>query len=134
MRETVRALLAGDGTLSAVLTGGVYGGTEINRQETPAAFDANGEILPCALVKIESEQPVGPFNTSSRQFIVVYFYQRNGRVTIDTALARVFVLLNRIKLTAGVWQVKHANDVTDVEDQALGCSMAFSRYEIIRKR
>jgi len=134
MRETVRALLANDPTLAGLLTGGVYGATEISRQNTAAAFDANGELLPCALVKLETETPGGPYDTSSRQFILILFYQRSGRTTIDAAVARAFTLLNRVKAGTNVWEIVHADDVLDLEDQALECSLAMSRYVAVRLR
>jgi len=135
VRDTVKALLEADTTLMAILTGGVYAGGEIARQGTPNAFDANGEILPCTLVKVETETPWGPYDDSSRQYLVVMFYERSGYENIDEALARVYVLLHKTKLdTAGVWETVHADDVRDQEDQALACSLSYSRYAIARSR
>lgn len=135
MRATLAAYLLADTTLIALLTGSIHTGTQISRQDTPTAFDSNGEIKPCALLKIESEVPSGPYETSSRMFVVVYFYQRSGYTTIDAALARVYTLLHRHKFSSkNVWEVRHTDDVCDQEDQAMGCSVSFSRYEIVRRR
>lgn len=135
MRDEIKAVLTADTTLMALLTGSVHAGVEVSRQATPAAFDASSkELLPCALVTIESEAPVGPHETSSRQYVVIYFYERTGYSTIDQALDRVYALLHRDHLGSGVWEVTHAGDNRDLEDQALQCSMAFSRYAVTRLR
>jgi hypothetical protein len=135
VRDTVKALLEADTTLMAILTGGVYAGGEISRQGMPDAFDSNGEILPCALVRVETETPYGPYDDSSRQYLVVMFYERSGYANIDAALARVYELLHKTRLGAtGVWEVVHADDVRDQEDQALACSLSYSRYVITRSR
>lgn len=135
MRETIRTFLAADTMLMAILTGGIYGGTEISRQLTAAVFDANDELLPCALVSSEAESPHGPFMTSSRQFVIVRFFQRSGYTQVDAALARVYTLLHRQRISSvGMWEMRHAGDVRDVRDDALDCAMAISRYEVIRVR
>ena len=134
MRETIRALLAADGTLAGLLTGGVWAATEISRQNTPGAFDANGELRPCALVKLESEGPVGPYVTSSRLFVLVMFYERSGYTAIDAAVARTYTLLHYVKAGAAVWEMRHAGDVLDLEDQALECSLGMSRFVAVRLR
>jgi len=135
MREIVKTALQGDATLAGVLTGGVWSGTEISRVETAGAFDANAEILPCALVREETDTPWGPMPTSSRLYLVVYLYQRRGYDKIDAALERIFALLHRQKLgQTNVWEITHADDVRDQQDQALDCSLAISRYVVTRRR
>ncbi len=135
MRETVRSYLENDAELMATLTGGLYTQTEIGRSTTPAAFDAGGDLLPCALLRVESEAPTGPFPTSSRQILVLYLYQQRGCDAIDVARDRIYALLHRHKFTtARTWTVRHAGDVLDVGDEALGASLALSRYEVIRGR
>lgn len=135
MRAAIKAVLEGDGTLAGLLTGGVWAGTEISRQLTAGAFDDDGEVLPCALVRLETGTPWGPYPSSGRLYVVVMFYERCGYEVIDAALERTYVLLHRSKVGgAGVWEVTHADDVRDVEDGALGCSMGYSRYVVTRNR
>lgn len=135
IRNAIKSLLEADTTLLATLTGGVYGEAEISRQATPGAFDANGEIEPCALLTMEAEDPAGPFETSSRAFVTVYFYARSGYSAIDTALARVYALLHRQRVSGeGVWEIRHAGDVRDQRDPALDCAMSMSRYTVYRRR
>jgi len=138
MREAIRERLATDPTLQALLTGGVWATGEISRQKAPEAFGDDKEIEPCALVKVESETPWGPYSeagaVSARLYVVVYFYQRNGYEVIDEAMERVFTLLQQEKLEDGVWEIAWADDVIDQEDEALGCSMGVSRYVVTRLR
>ncbi len=135
LRSALLTVLTSDATLTATLTGGVYGEPEISRQATPAAFDTNGEVEPCALLTIEAEDPAGPFETSSRAFVAVYFYARSGYSAIDTALARVYALLHRTRVSGeGVWEIRHAGDVRDQSDPALGCAMSMSRYQVTWRR
>lgn len=138
MREAIRERLATDPLLQALLTGGVWATGEISRQEIPEAFDPNQEILPCALVKLESETVWGPYQeagaVSARLYVVVFFYQRSGYDVIDDALDRAIALLHREKLESGVWEIEWADDVRDQEDDALGCSVGMSRYVVTRLR
>ena len=136
MRDTIRGWLAGDATLMALLTGGLYAGTEISRQGTPAAFDANSEVLPCGLVHLETQAPHGPYDTSARLFLTVICYQRAGYDVIDAALDEVYVRLHgsRTGVTSGVWEVRQVDDSPDLADQGLGCAMRYSRYEVVRLR
>jgi hypothetical protein len=135
IRDTIKNFLAADTTLMATLTGGLYTATEISRQLTPSAFDANDEVLPCALMVLEAEDPVGPYTTSSRLFVVVYFYERAGYTAIDAARDRVFALLNMQRISgSGMWEMRHVGDVPDQRDAALNCALGLSRYQVTRLR
>ena len=136
VRDTIKAVLEADTELVATLTGGVYTET-ISRQRTPDAFDAHGEIQPCALIRVERDAQHGPFTgtdaLSARTYVVVYAYQLAGYSSIDTALNRVRVLLHRSRLGAGTWDISWADDSADLEDEGLRCAMRFSRYVVTRK-
>lgn len=135
IRDTIKNFLAADTTLMTTLTGGLYTATEISRQLTPGAFDANDEVQPCALLVLEAEDQVGPYDTSSRLFLVVYFYERAGYTAIDAARDRVYALLNRQRITgSGIWEMRHVGDVPDQRDAVLNCSLALSRYQVTRLR
>ncbi len=135
MRDTLKDFLTADTALVALLTGGLYTATEISRQLTPGAFDANGEVLPCALLVLEAEDPVGPYNTSSRLFVVLYLYERQGYTTIDAALKRIYTLLHRQRISGnGIWEMRHVGDVPDQRDATLNCALALSRYQVTRSR
>lgn len=137
MRDIILTALEADAVLMAALTGGLYGATEISRQTTPDAFNANAEVLPCGLVALEVETPVPPHTNGSRAFFTVTFYERTGYTNIDTALGRAFAVLNRQKIgTAAdqVWEVRHTEDSADLEDPALRCAMRYARFVAYRER
>jgi hypothetical protein len=140
LRDLVHTTLELDATLMATLTGGLYAGGEISRQDTPAAFDANGEVLPCGLIADEVEGPYGPYgfqSTGSRAFFTVTFYQRDDYTSIDAALARAYTLLHGVKIGSAsdhVWRVDHADDSADLRDPGLDCAMKYSRYVVYRLR
>ena len=131
MRDAIKTLLENDATLMATLTGGLHTKAEISRQDTPTAFDANDEILPCALLHFGTQTPVGPYPHGSQLYFALMFYERSGYDNIETARARAYTLLHRQKVTPATgacWGIRHADDVLDQEDTALGCSLAISRY------
>lgn len=133
MLDVVVATLQGDAALGALLTGGIYAQqvvNEISRQGTPAAYDAFAELKPCALVAPESVTPWGPLRDSGRYYFTIWFYQQHGAASIEQARTRVYTLLHRQQLsaTAGIYDVRHANDVMGIEAQALSALGIMSRY------
>ncbi len=135
MIPAICALLAADATLTSLLTGGVHNGItahEISRQNTPAAFDANKELLPCVLVKPEAQTPWGPNRDSARLYVQMFFYQRFGYGSIEAAANRVYQLLHRARFATeggdGMAEIHHADDLRGMEDQALGAALVMSRY------
>ena len=137
MRDAIYDLLNNDSTLTATLTGGLHRDGEISRQGTSAAFDANGEILPCGLLRFTTQAPVEPHDHSSRLHFSVILYQRSGYDRIETARDRAYVLLHRQRVTpagGGCWEIRHADDVLDAEDEGLGCSLAVCRYYAVMRR
>lgn len=133
IRDVLRAVLAGDGPLSAVLTGGIYT-EEVTRQTTPDGFDANGVLRPCAVVRVSTETPAGPYARGSRAVATIYVYQDGGHTSIDAAIARIYDLLHQTKPADGIWEVRWADDLLDQEDPALDCNLGISRYTVTRLR
>ena len=136
---TVLAALQGDAQLAGILTGGLYDGTEVNdisRQATPAAYDQYSELLPCAIVKPETQAPAGPHPDSSRLFLTIWFYQQSGSADIDLARIRAYHLLHRATLagSGGLWDIRHVNDLLGIELQALGVPAIMSRYMATENR
>ncbi len=129
MRDEIKAYLAADSTLSAIVTGGLFVGLEITRQLTPGAFNSNGDVLPCILVRDGSQAPDGPHPDGARAYISIFFYQQTGYEEIDAARKRVYELLHRqTAAIAGVWDIRHVNDTPVLDDPALRCSMALSEF------
>lgn len=136
-KRAIFEALKGDGAFSSPLAGGVYAVgvdsvEEISRQNTPAAFDENGELLPCALLKLETAVPTGPYRRSARQYLVVYVYQKHGRDLIDAALDRAIALLDDQDLPeAGAWSIRWADVVTDLPEDALMAMVGYVRFNMV---
>lgn len=127
--------LQSDDTLMDILTGGVYTDkAEINRQDVPDAFDANGEILPCALVKLGVETPRGPYSRSVQTPLIIYFYQRAGYTSIGGAMTRTYNLLHEKKVGSTTWQVLYDSSVFHQRDAALDCPLSTLRFIAVLSR
>jgi hypothetical protein len=70
---------------------------------------------------------------SGRLYVVIYFYDRHGYTNIEAARQRVYALLHRVKVT-GSYEVRHADDVLDQEEESLGAAMAVSRFVVTIER
>jgi len=129
-------VLIADSTLTTPLTGGIHMAKEISRQTTPSAFDANQEILPCVLLKLEQGSPIGPHHHAVAFFFVAVFYQRSGYAVIHVARDRVYDLLHRQCVSsASAWDIRFTDDSPELEDQSSQIhSMLYSRYRIILDR
>ena len=108
--SAAKAVLEADATLLATATGGIYdinesGALGINRQTTTGAFDSNGLLKPCVLLRARALVPdfqlrdaSGQYS-SARQTLEVWLYQDNGYTSIDTMKARIYALLHEKQLT-----------------------------------
>jgi hypothetical protein len=134
IRDDIAAAIAANAGIMAVLTGGVHKDI-ISRQTTPSAFDATTlELKPCAVVRMETEVPDGPFVHSVRTPVAIYFYQRTGYDAIEAAMQLVYALLQRSKVGAATFEVRFADQVNDQWDDTLNASMAMQRYNVTRMR
>jgi len=128
--------------LMAVLTGGVYAQdevSEISRQSTPAAYDSNKELKPCALVTERTETPRGGIDHAGQGIAVqtsleIYFYERSGYENIAAAMAISFPLLNGQKIGARTWRIEFNNEIKNGEDQALNVPLGMQRWIAVRRR
>jgi len=135
LSDDVRAVLVADVTLMALLTGGVYNDVEeISRQNTPGAFDANGEVEPCALIKIGTETPRGPFIHSVQTPVLIYFYEYSDFTSIDIALVRVYGLLHDQKVGGATWRVEYESSTLNQRDSGLDCALDTARFVAVRSR
>lgn len=105
----IRARLAGDAPLLAILTGGIYAAAAVGRDgisrekaATAAAFNQtppNYALKPCALVTAwervytDDIQDIDLGNVSFRQRVRVQFYEDVGYANIEAAMDRAFTLL-----------------------------------------
>lgn len=134
LRDSLVSVLTNDATLTGILTGGLHVDTEISRQLTPTAFDGNKEILPCAALRMTTSTPSGVYPRGALEFFTLYFYQFRGYSSIQSAMARVYELLHDQKVGSGVWLIKWAEDLPEVQDAVLQCSLGSSRYQVWRHR
>lgn len=138
LRDAVKTLLEADDTLMAILTGGIYDRGEISRTETPDAWDADrGTLKPCAVLTMGTVSPRAPFDDAATAFLQIYFYEKSGYDNIEDAMDRVYTLLHIQQVTIDpgfVYEIRHANDLGDSKDDALDCSMSFSRYYAVLMR
>lgn len=130
----LKTALTADTALMALLTGGIFNDVEeISLQKTAAAFDANKEIKPCALIKIPNEVPAGPYLTSVRTAFVIYVYQRSGYDVIEAAIGKIFTDLNEKQIGTNVWNIEFVSTVHQQRDQALDCPLGSLRFSAVRK-
>jgi hypothetical protein len=129
MNEAIKALLAADSTLTALLTGGIHAKPEVSRQQTAAAFDASTmELLPCANMKLEVNSHVAPHPTGARQFFTVSLYQLYATDVITPAAARVIELLNQSRPTTLIYQVEWVDTLPGLVDVALEANLLVLRF------
>jgi hypothetical protein len=101
----IAALIAANSGITAMLTGGIYqsslvGVEGITRETTPAAFDSDGYLLPCCLVRQRDLIPTSEVLDyiaqikSSNQVVEVWLYQDAPLYdVIDAAISLVYALL-----------------------------------------
>jgi hypothetical protein len=138
MRQAIFEALSTDSVLLTLLSGGIYDAQvveEISRQNTPAAFDANGELRACALLRVRGPTAQSnPFRHGARVTLEVYFYRAG-----DAARERVYDLLHDTHLSpqgssAGSWRIEHLDDVLGQEERALKTALDVSRYQALVRR
>jgi hypothetical protein len=122
--------------LMATLTGGVFtkaavGREGITRNSASGAFDANGYLKPCALVKQRGLVPDGGIrdglaqDISAAQMVEIYVYEDNGYTNIDAALVRIRDLFIGYHFTSS-FEVEWVNLIDRERDEGAlqGASMA----------
>lgn len=132
----IKSALEASYDLMDILTGGIHiEAEEISRQNRPTAFDANGEIKPCALIKlgVESKLTSGLPNSVNTP-LVIYFYERQGYANIGPAMDIVFEILSDAKFGTNVWQIHFDIAVHQQRDTALDCALGSLRFVAKRLR
>ena len=127
LSEAVRDVLAADATLAALLVGGIYsyedtGRNGISRVTTPDAYESDGFLRACAVVKagdVRQGSAVRDARVGVRQTVAVYLYDDgdNGYGTILTARDWVVGLLDRMWIDGVGWvrQIGGADDGRDAK-------------------
>jgi hypothetical protein len=134
--DEIKAALEADTELMDLLTGGIHNDVEeISRQNTPSAFGANKEILPCALIKFNTAIPLrSGYKSATNDPFTVYFYQRQGYSVIEPAMHLVFADLNERKIGTNVWNIEFDVEVSQQRDTALDCALGSLRFVAKRLR
>lgn len=104
--STLKTLFLADSTLTTALTGGIYtwedtGRLGFSRQSTPNAYDSNGLLRPCLIIKTRDEIAQYEIPDADFQFVdtkavvELWFYDdgNNSYTTIKSAQDRCYVLL-----------------------------------------
>lgn len=137
--EDFASLMEADDTLMDILLGGVHQTGEvglegISRATTPAAFDANGFLLPSALVKQRGKVPTGAivdYNeqiSSARQIVEVWLYEDRGYTNIDAAAARLYALLQG-HMFSDSYEVRLANVIDRTRDEGALAGASLARLD-----
>ena len=133
LSDDIKARLESDTNLMNILTGGIHNDVEeISQQNTASAFDSNKEIKPCALIKLPTEVPAGPYLTSVRTTFLIYFYQRQGYSAIEPAMAYAFSDLNEQRVGT-IWNIEYVGAVYQQRDQSLDCALGSLRFAAVRR-
>jgi hypothetical protein len=134
--------MTGDVTLMAVLTGGVFkaetvGREGVTRETAAAAFDANGYLKPCALVRQRGNVPDGNVSdgitqqTSAAQVVEVYVYEDRGYSNIDAALDRLYALFQGYAFTgaSGSFPCEWVNTIDRQRDNGALANASLARID-----
>ncbi len=138
--QTIQQRLIADSALMAILTGGVHV-VDVSPSSTPTAF-SNGEMLPCARVRIETQSPMNrgasmttpPTPLELRTPVAIWFMQQVGYAQISAAMDRVIQLLDQTQLggAAGVRTCTLADRLDEIPDDVLEHSQSMLRFYVVR--
>ncbi len=94
LQDTIRLALEGDATLTAILTGGIFDASELDREGLSLGDvqDTNNKVKPCAVLRWRGSNPTGPTDrlNAEARFLEVYLYEDMGTVNIEAARRRGF--------------------------------------------
>lgn len=139
LRARVAALLRADGAIVGALPGGIYpladGDPSVLAPALyPAAFDAFGDVLPCALVRDGGTFGAGPRGALGGQAIVdVLLWEPRGRATIAAVLPLIRRALDGVRADTSAhhaYRLTYAGESPALRDQALrDAEHAWSRWQ-----
>lgn len=135
------AILAADATLLTTATGGVYNRTALgrmglNRKNALAAtaFDSNGNIKPCVVLRLRSSSVVDGLGddanriVAQREMLECWLYEYSGYANINTMRSRIFTLLQGQQL--GGFACRWAFDGPQTDDLDVDANVMRVDYEV----
>ena len=142
MSEVIRDLLAADTTLAALLVGGIYsfeqtGRSGISRVTTPDAYEADGFLRACAVVKagdVKTEAAIRDTVSGARQAVSVYLYDDgdNGYGAILTARDLIVMLLDRVWIEGAGWLRRVGGAEDDRDPKLNNAAVVRVDFEVVR--
>ncbi len=142
LQDTIRLALEGDATLTAILTGGIFDASELDREGLSLGDvqDTNNKVKPCAVLRWRGSNPTGPTDrlNAEARFLEVYLYEDMGTVNIEAARRRIKQLLHRQSFLAtnfGLVWLRWAGDQGEFSaDELGGASADMARFEVTLTR
>jgi hypothetical protein len=136
----VATIMAADTELSILLPGGIYqasllGEDGISRGDTPEAFDENGWLQPCALVRERGIVPSGDLvdyesqTIGTVQVVEIWLYEDSGFVNINASIARLLVIFLGKRLSDS-WELYPANIINGERDQGALKGRSLARVDL----
>ena len=124
----IKTVLAADGALTALLTGGVYTRAELgrmglSRQSASDAYDSDLKLKPCAVIRQRSAVPDGAIVdealqvASYRPVVEIYLYSDGSSTPPESAANRIYTLVQNQSIGNFRWQ--WSNQLEDWHDPAL---------------
>lgn len=148
----IATFLRTDATLLALVTGGVYAWNEIGGFDgfrrgtgspTANAFDANGFLKPCLMVKMRAPVPFGEIRdlkakkASASQVAELYYYQdrAGGDTAITPAKERGYILMEG-KAFVGAYPARWVLETDPVPDSGplAGATTVRQDFQIVEVR
>ena len=139
LQDATKTLLEADGTLMALLTGGIFekasGQGRLGLTLADFTKEADGiTIKPTGAIIWGVETPDPRLLNSQDTFCTFYAYQHRGYATIRTTLKRVMVLLNREFVTSdneSIALFTWAGNLGEVNAEELrGTPMNAARFQV----
>lgn len=135
--QAIKQYLEAQPAVMALLPGGIWM-TDIGLKTTPAAYDANGELLTCIRIRLETVTPFGNRSENPhgklqlRTPAALYFLRQLGYDGIRAAMDAVLPVLDGVKLTSlnGVGRVAFADQVGELSLDAIQRAQAMMRFYV----
>jgi len=141
---SIKTLLEADATLLASATGGIFDWEEtgrlgISRTSTPAAYDVNGLLLPCLLLRLRAAVPDWVLADDANQYVAVretlevWLYQDSGYATIEAMRDRCYALLHTKQVT-NAFAIRWQGDWRSQHDMVINASLERSDYLVYTRK